>query len=226
MEVLEVGCGIGDTACYFAQEVFPDGHVTAFDVAEELLAFGPEQAKSRNIQNISFICTDAFDFDYSPEQYDLIHARCVLKHLSDPTFIVSKLFEALKPSGWLFVEEEYTPVRGTDTECWQKRFAIWIWLLVRAAGGHPYYTRHRLPASMESIGFRNIRAENYVFTPNQKKYFEMIYLALSKELRSGLLEKGIASEQQIEDLQDIFQNVDTSMSQQALNIPQVFGRKP
>ncbi|GHB24167.1 hypothetical protein GCM10007094_10260 [Pseudovibrio japonicus] len=226
MKVLEVGCGIGDTACYFAQEVCPEGHVTAFDISKELLAVGRKNAEERGIQNISFVCADAFDFDYAEEHYDLIHTRCVLIHLRDPATIVSKIYKALKPSGWLFVEEEYTPVRGSANELWQKRFVVWLEQIVRSGGGHPFFTRRHLPDLMASIGFQDIRAENFVFTPDQEKYFKMISLALSRELKAGLIQEEIASENVVEQMLQMFKSIDTSISNQTINMPQVFGSKP
>ena len=37
--------------------------------------------------------------------YDLIHCRLVITHLSDPMAVIDKLIRALRPGGWLVLEE-------------------------------------------------------------------------------------------------------------------------
>lgn len=56
MSILEVGCGIGDTACYMARAIVPEGHVTAFDQSADLVAVAREQASAAGIDNITFVC--------------------------------------------------------------------------------------------------------------------------------------------------------------------------
>jgi SAM-dependent methyltransferase len=40
-----------------------------------------------------------------PVHFDLVHCRCLLMHLSEPTRALRKMVDALKPGGWLLVEE-------------------------------------------------------------------------------------------------------------------------
>jgi ubiquinone/menaquinone biosynthesis C-methylase UbiE len=52
--VVDVGCGIGRTASYFAKAVAPDGHVIGFDESEELIALARHLAAEQGIDNITF----------------------------------------------------------------------------------------------------------------------------------------------------------------------------
>ncbi len=78
IRILEVGCGIGDTACYMASAIAPDGHVTAFDQSADLVAVAREQASAAGIDNVTFVCAKAQEFDYEQERFDLAHTRYVL----------------------------------------------------------------------------------------------------------------------------------------------------
>ena len=56
LNILEIGCGIGDTACYMAKTLVPNGHVTAFDQAADLIELAKRQATELGLENITFIC--------------------------------------------------------------------------------------------------------------------------------------------------------------------------
>ncbi len=40
-----------------------------------------------------------------PTTYDLIHARALLTHMREPLAVLQRLVDALRPEGWLVVEE-------------------------------------------------------------------------------------------------------------------------
>jgi ubiquinone/menaquinone biosynthesis C-methylase UbiE len=99
MNVLEVGCGIGDTACYLAKQVVPKGHVVAFDQSRELVELGRQRAADAGIDNIEFVCTDAQEYSFDKESFDLAHTRFVLSYMRDAKEIVAKIHDALRVSG-------------------------------------------------------------------------------------------------------------------------------
>jgi ubiquinone/menaquinone biosynthesis C-methylase UbiE len=105
MEILEIGCGIGDTACHFAQNLVPNGHVTGFDQAPDLIELANERATELGIENVTFVCARAQNFPFPSERFDLAHTRYVLSYLSDAGDILRKTFSALKPSGTFLGEE-------------------------------------------------------------------------------------------------------------------------
>lgn len=80
MKILEIGCGIGDTACFLARDIVPEGHVTAFDQSADLVAVARKQASEAGIRNITFLCARAQEFDYEPSYFDLAHTRYVLSY--------------------------------------------------------------------------------------------------------------------------------------------------
>ena len=53
MKILEVGCGIGQTACYMAQPIVPDGQVDAFDQSRALVETGSRYASENGIKNVA-----------------------------------------------------------------------------------------------------------------------------------------------------------------------------
>jgi len=93
----EVGAGGGSVALWLAKQVMPDGSVLATD-----LELGWMPTGSVNLRVERHDVTS----DLVPEgAYDLIHARLVLVHLPERDRVLATLAAALRPGGWLVVED-------------------------------------------------------------------------------------------------------------------------
>jgi SAM-dependent methyltransferase len=95
---LEVGAGGGSVARWLAARVGPAGHVLATDVDPRFLAplAGPALEVRRHD-----ITTDPL-----PDgAFDLAHARLVLGHLPGREAALDRMVAALRPGGWLLLEE-------------------------------------------------------------------------------------------------------------------------
>ena len=95
---LEVGGGGGSVTRMLCERVGPTGRVAAVDLDTRFL----EEIQSENL--------DVFRQDVVVEGlpgsgYDLIHARMLLVHLPTREMFLEELVAALRPGGWLLVEE-------------------------------------------------------------------------------------------------------------------------
>ena len=95
--VLEVGAGNGSIARKLAQAYGPNAKVTALDINPRFLTDLPE--------NVEVVQGDILDVALKLEDYDLVHCRALLVHLTDPLTAVRKMVDALQPGGFLLVEE-------------------------------------------------------------------------------------------------------------------------
>src|SRR5215467_8945805 len=95
---LEVGAGEGSIAHWLAKQVGPHGNVVATDIDTRLLG-------KQHETNLEVRRHDILADELEQGHYDLIHTRAVLMHLSDPAQAVKKMAEALRPGGWLLLEE-------------------------------------------------------------------------------------------------------------------------
>jgi SAM-dependent methyltransferase len=95
---LEAGAGGGSVARWLAERVGPTGHVLATDVDTRFLGAlaGPNLEVRRHDVTADPLPEAAFD---------LAHARLVLVHLPEREAVLARLVAALKPGGWLLVEE-------------------------------------------------------------------------------------------------------------------------
>lgn len=94
----EVGAGRGSIAAWLAQRVTASGSVLVTDIDLSGLA-ALDQA------NITVLRHDLERDKMPPAEFDLIHARLVLEHLTEPAVAVRHLAAALRCGGWLILED-------------------------------------------------------------------------------------------------------------------------
>jgi SAM-dependent methyltransferase len=95
---LEVGAGGGSIATWLCERVGPAGHVVATDIDPRFL----EGLRRPNLE----VRRHDVASDPLPEGvFDLAHARLVLVHLPDRERALARILAALKPGGWLVIEE-------------------------------------------------------------------------------------------------------------------------
>ena len=226
MNILEIGCGIGDTACYMAKDIVPEGHVTAFDQSADLVAAARKQASDAGIGNITFLCARAQEFDYEPSQFDLAHTRYVLSYSPDARRIVAKVYGALKPSGLFFGEEIAQIYVRFQEPKWFDELTGWFARLIEAGGGFANYGLERLPSDMIAAGFEDLHVTACCPIEDQARILEMLQLALSREMRDSLIDHEIADEQDIDAAISAMHAPGKGFLISSSMVAQVIGRRP
>ena len=223
--VLEIGCGIGITACKMAQSVARNGHVTGIDAAPELIELAREEAKNRGVTNVTFHAVRAQDFDYPSAQYDLAHSRFVMTYFSDPAAVIASVYDALKPGG-IFLGEELSDIYVSHNADWFHNVCDWLESLVEIGGGQRGYGQKQLPSDVINAGFQDIEARVFIPTLNQSMLREMTAIAVRDEFASPLIEHGLATKSEVNDVvEKLLQNNPNELVS-ALGAFQVSGRKP
>lgn len=97
-EVLELGCGPGRNAIYFAQK---GCSVDAVDVSKEALEWGKEWATEKKV-NINFIQKNIFDLDIEEGKYDTVYDSGCFHHIAPHRRMnyIEMVKKALKPKGF------------------------------------------------------------------------------------------------------------------------------
>ncbi len=107
LQILEVGCGTGNTACWLAEQLGEHGNVTGVDISSAQIELARQQASSRKIKNIQFKVLSASDLHELDNQFDLVFSRFLLVHLSEPTKALQAMYERVKPQGILACDEQF-----------------------------------------------------------------------------------------------------------------------
>src|SRR3954466_14899908 len=95
---LEVGGGAGGIARWLADRVGETGYVLATDLDTRFLRQDVRPNLEVRTHNI---VTDPLD----EAVFDVIHARAVVEHVADREQVIKRLAAALRPGGWLVIEE-------------------------------------------------------------------------------------------------------------------------
>lgn len=95
---LEVGCGAGGVACWLAERVGPAGGVVATDLDTRFIDTGGRANLEVRRHDIR---TDPLE----EGAFDLVHARALLEHLPEHRQVLQRMVAALRPGGWVVVED-------------------------------------------------------------------------------------------------------------------------
>ena len=102
MEVLDVGCGLGDDAAELAALVGPSGHVTGVDLSQSLITEAVRRFADRGFP-LEFEIGDATALRFADDSFDAVRAERVLMHIPDASAAVAEMRRVLRPSGRMAV---------------------------------------------------------------------------------------------------------------------------
>jgi 2-polyprenyl-3-methyl-5-hydroxy-6-metoxy-1,4-benzoquinol methylase len=150
----EIGAGGGSIARWLAGQVAPGGSVLATDLE---LKWMPESSAVRVERH------DVASDPIPQNAYDLIHARLVLTHLPARDRVLAALAAALRPGGWLVVEDFDTAFDdGTHPATADEAFLRFVnhafRQMLKLRGGDASYAR-TLPHRLEQAGLCEVGGE-------------------------------------------------------------------
>ena len=107
---LEVAGGGGSLTRWLCDQAGPTGHVMATDIEPRFLEkIGNSRLEVRR--------HDIIEEDLPEGQFDLVHARWLLHHLPDPEGAIARMVAALRPGGWILLEEvDFFPIRTSTSQ--------------------------------------------------------------------------------------------------------------
>jgi 2-polyprenyl-3-methyl-5-hydroxy-6-metoxy-1,4-benzoquinol methylase len=101
--VLDIGCGTGSLSLVLAGLNY---EVTGIDLSEAMIARAKAKTRAAGY-SIPFKVMDAFNPDFSPQQFDVIVCRHLLWALPDPALVLQRWSKMLVPEGRLVLIEGY-----------------------------------------------------------------------------------------------------------------------
>jgi SAM-dependent methyltransferase len=134
--------------------------------------------------------------------FDLVHARLVLVHLPDRNEVLRRLAAAVRPGGWLVVEDADPALqplaclheRGPAEEL-ANRVRRGFRTLLAQRGVDLSFGR-TLPALLRGAGLRDVRAEGYF--PLTSPHCRELEAATVRQLREQLVGNRLATESEID----------------------------
>jgi SAM-dependent methyltransferase len=97
-QVVDAGCGFGDTAIQLARLVGPAGSVLAVDCCDGFLAYGRQDARAAGISNVTFLEADVQSYPFKPV-HDFCFSRFGTQFFENPVAGLRNMRATLKPGG-------------------------------------------------------------------------------------------------------------------------------
>ena len=146
----EAGAGSGTIGLWLAGHVGSAGEVLVTDLDTRFLESLPDIAVS---------CHDVCGDPPALGRFDLVHARALLAHVREPSAAIGEMVRALRPGGWLAVEDVVFPPRVADPPlAMLERVGAALCRLLQAAHADPDYGI-KLPVALEQAGLVDVGYE-------------------------------------------------------------------
>ncbi|MCS5710425.1 methyltransferase domain-containing protein [Candidatus Berkiella aquae] len=207
MQVFDIACGNGTMTSYLAKTVGSQGHVYAIDISQEQLNVAKEQIAAEKLTNVTFIHADIMDPQILPQnKANLIYARFLLMHLTEPVQAVQHM-KSLLVSGGKVASEEAT--KNTTFSAYQTaHFADYIDSVIKlgASLGVDYNIGRRLYDIFQQAAFSNVE----VYYQQKDMTIEEAKALFShslQELKNKLLQAKLATQDKINLWEQLFANI-------------------
>jgi SAM-dependent methyltransferase len=197
---IDLGCGPRGIVDLLAGRVAPGGRVVGLDADPAHTAMAAEFADGRGLSGVEIITADARSTGLPAGSFDLVHARTLLVNLPDPADVAAEMVRLARPGGWVASMEPdtqhalcYPPHPAFDRLC--DIFTV----AFRRNGADPWIGR-RVPEFFRQAGLADVNVEVRVqsYPPGNSR--RTVRLDLVRAMRPQVLEMGLASAAELDDL--------------------------
>jgi SAM-dependent methyltransferase len=197
---LEVGAGGGSITRWLSELVGPGGLVITTDFDLRFL-------RDLVLPNVEVRRVDIVNDELEIAAFDLIHCRFVLCHLGDPEAVLRRMMSALRPGGWVLLEElDATVVEGIDgthplTAAFNSSFPKRAQFL-RDTGIMDLSFGKSLPSLMGRVGLVEVGNEGRSNIAQGARPDSHPWLTMSERLDDYLMTEGVLSPSEVNATRD------------------------
>lgn len=180
----DVGSGGGSVADWLVDVVGPDGAVLATDLAD--------RRPRRRESGVRWLAHDILVDPLPAQDFDLVHARFLLEHLSDPQAAIMRIRDALRPGGLVVLEDSSgLQLRSEPASPAFDRLAAAWERAAHGVGWNASYGDHLVPG-LHAAGLQGVRGRRYrQIAPGGENWIH-VRLGIQR-LRDELLDEGITT---------------------------------
>lgn len=215
---LEVGGGGGSITSWLSGRVSPGGSVVSTDLDTRFL-------DSLELPNVEVRKHDIVNDVLPGDEFDLVHARCLIMHLPAREEGLKRMAAAVKPGGWLFIEdmEAISWITVTPNEAHDRVRDAMLGLL-HAAGADAMIGRHLVPM-LADLGLEDVEAEGRIALGKREDNpgLEQWRLTL-EQLGEPMIAGGVATREDVEQVKRLIDDPNWFGMPPAMMA--VWGRRP
>jgi SAM-dependent methyltransferase len=197
---IDLGCGPRGIVDLLADRVGPAGRVTGLEYNPDSVALAREFAVSRGLANVGIVEGDARRTGLPASSFDVVHTRTVLINIPEPAEVVTEMVRLARPGGWVAAMEPdvvlslcYPPHPAWDR-------LVEIFLQVQDGDAADPYVGRRLPELFRQAGLVDVGVEAKADIYPVGHSRRTVRLDLMRSMRPKILERGIATERELDDL--------------------------
>jgi SAM-dependent methyltransferase len=183
---LEVGAGAGTISAWMAEQVGPEGSVLSTDVD---LRFHGEP-----VGNTEILRHDITTDPLPDGELDLVHARAVLQHVAERELALERMIGALKPGGWLVVEDG--DMRAFEAQPLPEPFGSLHLLILQAGAQQAFRDPNfgtRLLRLVQDHGLVDVEARGIVETMRGGEASGEWWFLAIEHVRERIVDAGVVS---------------------------------
>jgi SAM-dependent methyltransferase len=191
---LEVGGGGGSIAAWLCERVGEQGRVVATDVEPRFL-------RLLDRSNLEVLEHDIVSDDL-PGTFDLVHAREVLCHLPEREAVLAKLVRAVRPGGWILIEDVDVSTDRPDPDASEAERALYekvtgaIYAFLERRGLDLYFGA-RMASLLERLGLEQLCSEGRIHLfRGAAAHWRSAHMMAFAEIRDAVVAAGGASDQE------------------------------
>lgn len=103
IDVLDLGCGRGKAVTLMA-EAFPESRFMGYDLCEDAVVYGREEAAKKGLANLAFETMDATHWN-EREAFDLVCTFDAIHDQAKPRQVLKSIYTALRPGGVYLMQD-------------------------------------------------------------------------------------------------------------------------
>jgi SAM-dependent methyltransferase len=220
---LDVGAGDGSVVRWLAGRVGPEGRVVATDLNPRFLG-------GLGLPNLEVRRHNILEDDLEAAHYDLVHCRTVLMHLPDPIRALRRLVSAVRPGGYLLVEEAdgFASFGAVDSghpraTGFDRRTRV-LWANLKARGTMDLDFGRRLPSLFDGLGIRDLGHEGVTLIGRGGDPMARFNQMNGELLRERFVASGVLTEADFDELNQAYE--DRSFWFVGFTLYGAWGRRP
>ena len=194
-QCLEVGAGAGSIAGWLCGRVGAKGKVVTTDLQTKFL-------EAIDAPNLEVRRHDISKEGLEPNVFDLVSARKVLEHLPDPSAALRRMAAAVRPGGWLLVEDtdlaSFMRVSFPHRERFERAYGKFIEALC-SAGFQPKLGL-RLGDELRAVGLRDVSLKGFILegTGGSEHPGNKVYRMTVQRMRERLVKAGLLANEEVD----------------------------
>ena len=162
--VLDIGCGCGNTTLSIAEKIKPTGRVTGLDISEPMLQRARESARELSLENTSFQCVDVQTEDIGVNSFNAAFSRFGVMFFEDSIAAFTNINKSLVSGSPLSFVCWQSPIQNP----WQSLFVQEVKKFIdlpapppRSPGPFAFMESDYVNSILENSNFENIEIEGH-----------------------------------------------------------------